>query len=159
MIPYNESIRVTMAPCAPRPSSGPYVTPQLERAIAARWKEWEPWVWSELRRRGIAPGGSPELAKLRRRHSDHIVTLTDAGVSMRLIRRHRLDDPRIADEVRAVLVHSARERQRKAWRGRPDLPDPMAQHWETGLRSRRFGTESLATPGPDRVSSLALRMP
>ena len=34
---------------------------------------------------------------------------------MRLIRKHRLDDPRLTDEVHAVLVGVARERQSKAW--------------------------------------------
>jgi len=36
------------------------------------------------------------------------------GISMRTIRRHTLDDPRITDEVRAVLVQAAMERQSKA---------------------------------------------
>ena len=39
---------------------------------------------------------------------------------MRLIRRHRLDDPRLTDEVRAVLVAAAKERQSKAWFRRPE---------------------------------------
>jgi DnaA-like protein len=34
---------------------------------------------------------------------------------LRTVRRHRLDDPRITDEVWAVLVQAARERQSKAW--------------------------------------------
>jgi hypothetical protein len=33
---------------------------------------------------------------------------------MRTIRRHRLDDPRLTDEVRALLVEAAKERQSKA---------------------------------------------
>jgi hypothetical protein len=37
-----------------------------------------------------------------------------AGISMRTIRRHRLDDLRITDEVRAVLVEAAKERRSKA---------------------------------------------
>lgn len=44
MIRHNESVRLAIDPCTPRPSSGPYVSPQLERAIAARWKMWVPWV-------------------------------------------------------------------------------------------------------------------
>jgi hypothetical protein len=36
------------------------------------------------------------------------------GIEMRLVRRHRLDDPRISDEDRAVLVRSVEERRRKA---------------------------------------------
>jgi hypothetical protein len=37
------------------------------------------------------------------------------GISMRTIRRHRQDDPRITDEARAMLVEAAKERQSKAW--------------------------------------------
>ena len=50
MVRHNESVRGTMDPCTPRPSSGPYVTPQLERTIAARWKQWVPWVRMHLLR-------------------------------------------------------------------------------------------------------------
>jgi hypothetical protein len=42
------------------------------------------------------------------------------GISMRAIRRHRLDDPRITDEVRKLLVEAAKERQSKAWFRRPE---------------------------------------
>ena len=149
MIRHNESVRLTLDPCASRPSAGPYVSPQLERAIATRWQVWVPWVWIYLRRRGIAPGGSTELAWLRQRHSDHIVTLTDAGVSMRLIRRHRLDDPRITDDVRAALVRSARERQRKAWPAGRHLRDEMAHHWGNGIRNRALSIESPQSPSPN----------
>jgi hypothetical protein len=38
-----------------------------------------------------------------------------AGISMRTIRRHRLDDPRLTDELRAMLVAATKERQGKAW--------------------------------------------
>src|SRR5215467_9853356 len=48
------------------------------------------------------------------RHSEHILDMLRAGISMRTIRRHRLDDPRLTDAVRAVLVEAARERQSKA---------------------------------------------
>jgi hypothetical protein len=76
------------------------------------------------------------LNSLRQRHTEHILALTQAGVSMRLIRRHRLDDPRITDELRAVLVRALRERRRTAWRVR-DVGghlDPMAQLRETRIR-------------------------
>jgi len=56
---------------------------------------------------------SPEFMRLRQRHWDHIVATMRTGISMRTIRRHRLDDPRLTDEVRTVLVQAARERQRK----------------------------------------------
>jgi hypothetical protein len=37
---------------------------------------------------------------------------------MRLVRRHRLDDPRITDEARAVLIEAAMERRMKVWPAR-----------------------------------------
>jgi hypothetical protein len=58
---------------------------------------------------------SAETSRLRQRHRDHVLGLMRDGISMRTIRRHRLDDPRITDEVRSVLVMAARERQSKAW--------------------------------------------
>jgi len=111
MIRHNESVRLTMDPCTPRPTSGPYVSPQLERAIAARWKQWVPWVrMQQLRAPAYDPSvASAESDRLRHCHSD-----LRAGISMRTIRRHRLDDPRLTDEVRALLVEAVKERQSKA---------------------------------------------
>ena len=89
--------------------------PTQERAIAARWAQWIPWVCRDLRLRGRDGGiSSPEFMRVRQRHSEHVLDLMRAGISMRTIRRHRLDDPRITDEVRAALVASAREQQSKA---------------------------------------------
>lgn len=39
---------------------------------------------------------------------------------MGTIRRHRLDDPRLTDDLRAMLVDAAKARQAKAWYRRPD---------------------------------------
>jgi hypothetical protein len=126
MIRHNGSVRLTVDPCTPRPSSGPYVSPQLERAIAARWRIWVPWVRMHLlRTRQSDPSvntavDSPESRRLRLRHSEHILDMMREGMSMRTIRRHRLDDPRITDEVRAVLLEAAKEQQSKAWYRRPE---------------------------------------
>jgi DnaA-like protein len=125
MIRHNESARLTMDPCTPRPSSGPYVTPQLKRAIAARWQQWVPWVRMHLlRARQSDPSvdaavESPESRRLQR-HSEIVIALMRDGISMRTIRRHRLDDPRITDEVRKVLADAAKARQAKAWFRRPE---------------------------------------
>src|SRR6516164_2192809 len=35
---------LTLDPCAPRSSFDPHVPTRLDRAIAARWKHWVPWV-------------------------------------------------------------------------------------------------------------------
>jgi hypothetical protein len=116
MIRHNESVRLTMDPCTPRPSSGPYVTPQLKRAIAARWKVLVPWVrMQQLRARDYDPSiASAESDRLCQRHSEHVLAMIREGISMRTIRRRRLDDPRLTDEVCALLVAAARERQSKA---------------------------------------------
>ena len=87
----------------------------VQRKIAARWQEWVPWVLLDLRRREHdGAGRSAEFARLRRRHSEHLLHLMRLGIEMRLVRRHRLDDPRITDDCRAVLVRSVEERRRKA---------------------------------------------
>ena len=57
---------------------------------------------------------SAETSRLHQRHSEHVIALLRDGISMRTIRRHRLDDPRITDEVRRMLVEPAKERQSKA---------------------------------------------
>ncbi len=103
----------------------------LERKIAARWKEWEPWVWLHLMHQGYAPAGSPELARLRQRHSGHIVGFMQRGVTVRLVRKHRLDDPRITDELRTVLMRAAMGRCKKARLAR----DPSSQDSTTQAAS------------------------
>ena len=115
MIPHNGSVRLTLDPCTPRPSAGPYVTPQLERAIVARWKQWVPWVrMQQLQARDYDPVvAAAESARQRQCHREHILDLMRDGITMRTIGRHRLDDPRITDEVRTMLVHSVKERQSK----------------------------------------------
>lgn len=121
MIRHNENVRVTTDPCTPRPSAGPYVPPSLERAIAARWQIWVPWVrMQQLRARDYDPSiASAESDRLCQRHSEHVLAVMRDGITMRTIRRHRLDDPRITDEMRALLV-AARERQSKARIRRPE---------------------------------------
>jgi hypothetical protein len=64
-----------------------------------------------LRRADYDPA---EFSRLRQRHSDRMLALFQAWVPMRLIRRHRLDDPRVTDELHAVLVAAAIKRCRKA---------------------------------------------
>jgi hypothetical protein len=122
-------------PMSPRSSLEP-LPRYLERKITARWREWEPWVWLYLRHQGCAPAGSPELARLRQRHSAHIVGFMQRGLAMRLIRRYRLDDPRITDELRTVLVRAAMERRGKARMARrcasSSPQDPTTQAVATG---------------------------
>jgi hypothetical protein len=122
MIRHNESVRLTMDPCTRQPSAGPYVPPSLERAIAARWNTWVQWVRMQLlRARDYDPSvATAESDRLRQRHSEHILNLMRDGITMRTIGRHGLDDPRITDEVRTVLVEAAKERQSKAWLRRPE---------------------------------------
>ena len=75
----------------------------------------------QLRARDYDPSlASAGSARLRQRHSEYILDLMRDGISMRTIRRHRLDDPRITDAMRTMLVEAAKERQSKAWFQRPD---------------------------------------
>jgi hypothetical protein len=76
---------------------------------------------------------------MRQRHTEHILDLMRDGVSMHTIRRHRLDDPRPTDKVRAMLVEAARERQSKAWLRRPEeqrAEDRLATLINLGTRGR-----------------------
>jgi hypothetical protein len=57
---------------------------------------------------------SPDSHRLRQRHSEYILDMLRAGISMRTIRRHHLDDPRLTDELRSVLIAAVKERQGKA---------------------------------------------
>lgn len=124
---------------------------RLDRTIAAQWKWWAPWVRMHLIRLHDYDMAAValETARLRQRHSDHIIAFTDAGVPMRLVRKHRLDDPRITDEVRAVLVQTTRERQRKAWRVRRHQCDWMAQLWGDNIRNRPLSLESPHNSSPN----------
>ena len=47
---------LVLDPLTPRRSLEP-LPAHLQRKIDQRWREWEPWVWIDLRHRGIAPGG------------------------------------------------------------------------------------------------------
>jgi hypothetical protein len=121
------------------------------RKIAARWKEWEPWVWLYLRHQGYALAGSPELARLRQRHSGHIVGFMQRGVAMRLIRRHRLDDPRITHELRMVLMQAAIGRCKKARLARhPSSQDSTIQPSATG-DSQQGSESSTIDPAPRNI--------
>jgi hypothetical protein len=86
----------------------------------------------------------PESRHLRQRHTEHILDLMRDGVSMRTIRRHRLDDPRITDEVRAMLVDAAKARQSKAWFRRPD-DQRAGDRLATAIRLGPVGKKAAAT--------------
>jgi chromosomal replication initiator protein len=65
-----------------------------------------------LRRREPDPDSASE--DLRKRHTEHLVALWRAGVSLRLIDKHRLDDPRLTDAVRTLMMRVAMERKKTA---------------------------------------------
>jgi hypothetical protein len=84
--------------------------------IDRRWKQWEGWVRFHLDRSHTydAAVAAAEIARLRQRHAEHILAMVYEGMSMRLIRRHQLDDPLLSDDARAVLVRAVMERRKKA---------------------------------------------
>ena len=107
---------IIVEPNAPSAAFGP-VPAHVERKIARRWKEWEPWTIIHLHHRGYdSTRRSTELARLRQRHRQHVLFILEAGIEMRLVRRHQLDDPRITDEARTLVVQAAVDRARKASR-------------------------------------------
>jgi Bacterial dnaA protein helix-turn-helix len=98
---------------SPRPSLVSPLFPHVQRKITKRWKWWEPLVLLEFLSN---PDYNPTLAsvgmsRMRQRHTQQILAFTTAGFSMKLIRRHRLDDPRITDELRATLVRAMVKRR------------------------------------------------
>jgi hypothetical protein len=104
-----------------------FLPAHVERKIAARWQEWVPWVRIHVLRCGYdAARMADDTARMRRQHSQHLLRLLRVGISMRVVRRHGLDDPRITDEVRALLMRTAVERRRAAWIARHrGLSDPF----------------------------------
>jgi hypothetical protein len=61
-----------------RPSHALAAIPaHVERKIAAHWKEWEPWVIVHLRQRH-SDSIAPELARLRERHRQHVLSVLDS---------------------------------------------------------------------------------
>ena len=86
----------------------------LQRKVAARWQEWAPWVRMRVLRCDYVARMDAETARMRQLHSQHLLRLLYLGVSMRVIRRHRLDDPRITNDARTVLMRAAVERQSTA---------------------------------------------
>jgi DnaA-like protein len=82
-----------------------------------------------------------ESSRLRKRHLEQIVDLSRAGVTMRLVRKHRLDDPRMTDELRRVLMLAVMGRCRKARLARhPSSQDSTTQPFATG--GSQQGSES-----------------
>lgn len=146
---------LVMDACQPRPRPSPFLPRHVERAIASRWKRWEPWVWMHLlRAHQFAPTVNPAVdradsCRLRQHHTEHIVAMMREGITMRLIRRHRLDDPRITDETRSVLVQAVMERLKTA---RPSRRDnlatliKLASFGPAALTDRHGSEESLQAP-------------
>jgi hypothetical protein len=100
---------------------------------------------------------SPESGRFRQLHSEHVLDMLRAGISMRTICRHRLDDPRLTDELRAVLVQAAMERQGKAWYRRSEEQrneDTLRRHMTLGP-----AVDRAATTGPDSGCAEALSQP
>jgi hypothetical protein len=151
---------------APRPSAGPCVPSSVERAIAVRWRQWIPWVRMHLlRARQSDPTvnaaiESPESCRMRERHTEHILAMMREGVSMRTIRRHRLDDPRLKDEVRAVLVDAAKARQSKAWfrrseeQRREDMLRTLIRLSQVDGRDSMIAPDSASPEGDNQPASI-----
>ena len=180
MIRHNESVRgawpppkkyartglvpsLTLNPCMPWPPTcpGPNVPLSVERIIAARWKQWVPWVLMQQRRARNynASVATAEMDCLRQRHREHIRDLMREGISMRTIRRHRLDDPRITDDERTVLVEAAKERQSKARYRRPAelrAEEKLATRMNLGPIVRNVAHDDATSECPEQCAPAAM---
>ena len=102
---------------------------------------------------------SPESCRMRERHTEHILVMMRDGVSMRTIRRHRLDDPRLMDDSRAMLVQAARERQSQAWYRRPEeqrAEEKLATLINLGPSVRHAAPKDATSECPERCSGGAV---
>jgi hypothetical protein len=106
--------------------------------IDRRWRQWEGWVGFRLYKNRMAVAAA-ETARLRRRHMEHILVMAREGISMRLIRRHQLDDPLLSDDARAVLVRAMMERRKKARVTRREDPATRINIAALGLNPRALG--------------------
>ena len=80
------------------------------------------------------------------------------GVSMRTIRRHRLDDPRLSDELCNVHVEAARDRQSKAWFRRPAelrAEEKLATRMNLGPIVRNAAPKDANNKCPERCARAA----
>ncbi len=127
----------------------------LERRIAARWKLWAPWVRMELLRRpDYEPAeAAAELSRLRKRHADQLLALVQAGVRMRMVRWHRLDDPRMPNDLHVILVRAAMARREKA-----RLTRQAASH-DTQYPTTQRATTGAYRAGPVEYFPVAGRRP
>ena len=161
---------LALNPCMPWPPTvpGPNVPRSVERLIAARWGRWVPWVRMHLlRQRQSDPTVNPAIdsadsRRLRQRHRGHILDLMRDGIFMRTIRRHRLDDPRLTDEARSVLVEAAKERQSKAWYRRPEelrAEEKLATRLNLGPIVRDAAPKDADNEIPERCSPMVVLDP
>jgi chromosomal replication initiation ATPase DnaA len=90
-----------------------------------------------------------DSCRFRQRHTEHIVAMMREDITMRVIRRHRLDDPRLTDETRSVLVQAVMERRKTA---RPSRRNhlatliKLASFGPAALTDRQGSAESLQAP-------------
>lgn len=85
--------------------------PRLDRVISRRWKEVEPWVIIQAKKRKNWYPASISFDQwikyFRLRHRDIVLRLRKLGFEMREIRRLNMDDLSITEEVRrAAFYHT-----------------------------------------------------
>lgn len=102
---------------ADAPASQP-LSRQTSAAYHARWQEWLPLAILSL-------NGDRTPARIdgfRQRHSDRITMLHHGlRISMKIIARHQLDDPRISEPELQRRIHAYRVSREKMnpWKNKP----------------------------------------
>ena len=87
----------------------PTVEPKRLSHIFSRWNEWLP-LCTVLARKSQDPSSLLHLLKTRNR--SRMISCLDAGLSWRIIRQHRLDDPTVSSERFEFTLRAAIETKR-----------------------------------------------
>lgn len=83
--------------------------PASVAALAQRWLEWQPWVRAWLQ--SLGDSTSRAYATMREEHRRRLTLALACNLEMRVIRRNRVDDPRLsADDFTLRLARVLRRR-------------------------------------------------
>lgn len=88
----------------------PTIPPKQLLALDARWKEWEPWLAMEARKVSLDPANV--LFRFRTLHRQRITRLLSSGIRLGIIKKHRLDDPKMGENLFEFSLRAAIERRR-----------------------------------------------
>jgi hypothetical protein len=81
------------------------IAPKTEKRIAFRWKQWIPWATHHIHAQGESTDKFLTIIELL--HHSRVVTCLALGLNWGTIRRRKLDNPLVSDEVFQHAVYLA----------------------------------------------------